>query len=217
LGVSEVKFLSSRITPGSALLDLGANAGLISRQIQLVCPTPHFSILVEPIPINQEFITRNLVNFNYELLPFALGAISGKQKFFVRSSNIGNSSLKVENLNGDYTEMEVEVRDTSIIDQCLGRRQIGDLFLKSDLEGMDSQILARLSDNIWSRIQSGVIEVWPRVLDNHGDVDLLCAQLSKFKWMSWTPTGDSMLSIRELSDYWTRPSNPMATLYFSRF
>ena len=71
--LEEVEFILKQSVSGAVLLDLGANAGLISLQVMHMSSKAISAVCVEPIPKNVDYINHNLKNYQHETHGFALG------------------------------------------------------------------------------------------------------------------------------------------------
>ena len=214
--LSEVKFIVENLEEGYVLLDLGANAGLISLQVLYSSSKDISAVCVEPIPKNEIFIKNNLKGYEFEHLGFALGDKNESSKFYVRASNIGNSSGVKSNVRGDFEVIEVEFKHPSILDQSKLIKTTNSLILKSDLEGMDVLVSVNMSESLWGKIESGVIELWangnidPHLIESFGK------RINCFAWKSWGPNEKGETATEEITNFLLSANGQIKTLYFKR-
>ena len=145
------------------LLDIGANIGLVSRQLLHAHPCIAACICVEPDPGNFQALAANLAVFDRSrttLFNCALGLDDGSAVLFRDRANIGNYSLNADAVRGQaYDERTVVVRDTADwMHQTVPTD--GPLIWKSDTQGHDELIVAQTPWSVWDRVECAVIELW---------------------------------------------------------
>jgi FkbM family methyltransferase len=101
-GKSESVFLAGLCGKKTTLLDLGANIGLISKQILNVTKNISKVLVVEPRSATMLNLRMNLQEISkarsLEIVfcQFALSEANGESNLYTETSNIGNSSLRME-------------------------------------------------------------------------------------------------------------------------
>jgi len=160
------------------LIDLGAHAGLISLQVLNLVPGISRAILVEPVPLHAKCINLNLLPFNskIELCNFALSKEAGIKEGFTDVSNRGNFTLEHTAVANKYESIYVEAIGARKFSQSLTMLG-GDLIIKSDLQGMDAEVLDEFDDEVWEKTVACVIEVWSLPAVNKDTVQSLVKKL----------------------------------------
>jgi FkbM family methyltransferase len=191
----------------SVVVDMGANVGLISLQIARKASfVPEF-IFVEPIPRHIEALKFNLSSNSqikvFKICEYALAKNSAKGTMNINHQNLGASYISdgTQNFGSDFTSEAIQIKGIDdFAKECLfGFERI---FLKSDLEGFDLEVLGNLSSDYWNKVIAGVIEVIP---DRNSDLDALknvLKQLDSFSTVTWDPSLRIKLSPLEVSDFW---------------
>jgi FkbM family methyltransferase len=201
----------------TALLDIGANTGLITLQAMNLSKTNNECFLFEPVPRHSLAINHNLSNIpNIHLNSFALSDKDGKSYVFTESSNHGNTSL----LNSVVPEKgsirtEIELVDTqSYCQRFLDK--FDSYVIKCDTQGMDALILARIPSEIWQKTVCAVIEVWalPEIVER--DVDDLLSMCQEFKYVGWSPDSRPA-EFHEIKGFWLGKSGNTRNLFLSNY
>jgi len=199
-------------------LDIGANSGLISRQIRNLLEQEISMILVEPIPVHIEAIKHNLEQYlpkqNISIIEGALSNIDGASEIYVQESNRGNTSLLKEAMMENQSEkLNVQLIDTvRFSDEYLNKFE--NIVLKSDTQGFDAKILSQIPPKVWSSIKSAVIEVWALPEVEHADITRLIdtwRNLANFKFHSSSNTSLE-LTLEELQLMWGSKSGKSINL-----
>ena len=202
------------------LLDLGANIGLIIRQILEINPKISKVIAVEPRQMTISNLKKNLYDFSKnkqtEILfcEFALGEKNGKDLIYTQTGNIGNSSLLQSLVPSSSVEEISSVTSQKFYESYL--RNDEQYILKSDLQGMDSSILNSFPEEFWYRVKGAVIEVWPNNLVKPKEVVELIQKIGIHFDFSFDPQFFHMVDKRYLFDYWTNESCKSQNLYLRR-
>jgi FkbM family methyltransferase len=205
----------------SALLDIGAQAGLITRQAMSLAKSPHEYFLFEPIPAHLEAISRNFAdspaNTPVHIEPFGFGKKNGKALFYTEAVNFGNSSLfqGAMLLPEHGIETEVELVEPKVYFDNFGS-EFASFAIKSDTQGMDAFILSRIPRRIWERVERAAIEVWAFPEVAREDVERLISLWGAFEYISWEPTLKARIDLTEIADFWTSKSGSERNLFLSR-
>lgn len=200
-----------------ALIDIGANSGLVTRQVLRLSESDCSLILVEPIPNHVKAIQANLKHLrhknNLKIVEAALDETSGERKILIQDSNRGNSSFlssAVPNL--DTKEMTVKVlaveQFVSVYLSSFGR-----FVIKSDTQGFDSRILSFLPNEVWQKCEGAVVEVWalPEIETKH--VENLIKMWAHFSEFDWEADGSAPTNLREISSFWLSKSGRSRNLF----
>jgi FkbM family methyltransferase len=201
----------------TALIDIGANTGLVSLQTMNLSGTKNDLFLFEPVPRHAMAIRNNLKSFlNVHLGEFALSDKDGKAAIYTQATNHGNSSLfdYVVPASG-MISTQIELVNTE--EYCKSFLNNYECYvIKCDTQGMDALILSRFADLIWQNCESAVIEVWALPEVKRQDVDRLLAKFQGFNYVSWYPDGSLVLALEEVSQYWLSKSGSQRNLYLSK-
>jgi len=199
-------------------LDIGANSGLISRQVRNLLGKEISMILVEPIPMHIEAIRFNLEKYHSGqdilIIQGALSNVDGPSEIYVQESNRGNSSLLQHAMMEHQSEkLNVQLIDTlKFSNEYLSNFE--NIVLKSDTQGFDAKILSQIPPNVWSSIKSAVIEVWALPEVEHSDVTRLIntwQNLAIFKFYS-SSSISLELTLEEVQLMWCSKSGKSMNL-----
>lgn len=202
----------------SALLDIGANTGLVTLQIMNLVTGHHDYFLFEPIPRHVSAIHRNLGTASsgskVHVIPVALSNKNGSSDIFSETKNHGNSSLwqTVVGPPGAHFRTRIETVDTGEYFANF-RHEFSRFVVKSDTQGMDAVILARLPPEIWQRVERAAVEVWAIPEVESSDVDALIEVWREFRLVSWASNFESIVDLAELRDFWLGQTGQSRDLY----
>lgn len=214
----ESHYLSSLLEANSVLLDLGANVGLISLQVVNINPNFYQVIAVEPRRNTNKNLILNLEKpcsqkgVRLQVCKFALGSTSGKFPIYTEKSNIGNSSLLKElTPAAEFEIITVRAANDFYNELLIKSRSI---VIKSDLQGMDIEVLLNFPMIFWENVIGGIIEIWPHSMLEKKEIKKIIQIISqKFK-MSFDPYHLDSIDAESLFLYWTNTTNKSANLYF---
>jgi FkbM family methyltransferase len=160
-----IEFIVERLEPDEvyALVDIGANIGLFSRQILNASVQVHGVYCVEPDAGNFAALAANLAAYrdrNPRLFNFALGLSDGAATFYRDKENFGNYSLNRDAMRDrSFETVSVSVAATRRwMDETLPRE--GNLIWKSDTQGHDELIVGHAPWEVWNRVRVAIIELW---------------------------------------------------------
>jgi len=144
------------------LLDIGANVGLVSRQLIARIPNIDACICVEPDPVNFSALRFNLAGRHNDISLFntALGMADERRTFYRDDQNMGNYSLNPDAMRDrSYREVPVQVSGTQrwMTEIVGGANRI---IWKSDTQGYDELILSETPWAVWSRVDIAMLEMW---------------------------------------------------------
>ena len=201
----------------AALLDIGANTGLVTLQAMNLSKKSIEAFLFEPIPRHVAAIEHNLRSLkNIHVNEFALSNQNGKSEIFTQTTNHGNTSLLKSVVPSDeLIRTSIKLVDTSeYCDNFL--KGFDEYVIKCDTQGLDALILSRIPNRIWQSTEAAIIEVWalPEILEQ--DVTDLLAMCQDFKFASWHPKSQERLSLKEISEFWLGKSGTHRNLFLSK-
>jgi len=207
----------------SVLVDMGANVGLISLQIARKANfVPEF-IFVEPLPRHVEALKFNVSGNSeikrYKICEYALAKNSGKGSMIINHRNLGASYVSnplQKNLGNDFTTESIQVMGINDFarEYLFGYQRI---FIKSDLEGFDLEVLGNLSSDYWNKVTAGVIEVISNKNSDMHALEEILKQLDFFPIVTWDPHVRMKLSAHEISNFWLSSESRLTrNLFFTK-
>jgi len=203
----------------TALLDIGANTGLVTLQAMNLSNTTNDIFLFEPVPRHASAIKQNLMGLlNIHVNEFALSDKNGKATIFTEAANHGNTSL----LNSVVPEIGMISTPITMIETTAYCNKFLSNFdsyvIKCDTQGMDALILSRIPERIWKNCESAIIEVWSINEISKRDVEALLSMCQEFEHVSWHPyTGkESEIELSEVSEVWLNKSGSIKNLFLSK-
>jgi len=219
-GKIESEFLSSFCNQKTTLIDLGANIGLISKQILNLTTNVCRVLVIEPRFVTMSNLKMNLSEISESkrteiiFCQFALSDTSGNSFLYTERGNIGNSSLKKE-LTPISSFEEVEtITSGKFYEKYLFYDEI--YILKSDLQGMDAAVLNAFPPKFWKQVIGAVIEVWPSKVVKKADIVDLSKKLTDRFECSFSPVFVEFLNFRNLVEYWINSDNKAQNLYIRK-
>jgi len=202
-----------------ALVDIGANSGLVTRQVLTLSGSACEVILVEPIPNHVIAIQANLKKWGdtnqVRIVEAALGETNGQSEISIEKSNRGNSSLLSSAMPASGT-LKLSVEILAVEDFFKGFLSNFDHYIiKSDTQGYDSRILSLLPIEFWNKCQGAVIEVWALP-----EIEVLPVQVLLTKWHSywdfnWAADGSSPTNLEEIESFWLSKSGKSKNLFIN--
>ncbi len=205
----------------TALLDIGANAGLVAIQALNLSGTAPDVHCFEPLNNHVDAIRVNIKCLRrlckFKINEFALGDRNGVVEIFTELENQGNSSLfrSVVPQSGS-TQTSIKMVDT----EEYFRNNTFDytaIVLKCDTQGYDARILSRIPQEIWQKIKFASIEVWALDEIAEADVEKLLTLWSHFKKISWDPQGIEIATLQQVKEFWLRKDFHSANLFLRSF
>lgn len=227
--IREATFLSRLITKSSSnlkietritFLDIGANSGLVSRQVALHTKYVCDFILVEPIPNHVRAIEKNMKSLKnvgeIRIIQAALSTASGYSEINVEIENRGNSSLLQSAMpsTGFQTIGISTLAVNQFVNENLSEKEA--FVFKSDTQGYDAKILSQIPGHIWLKCLGGVVEVWALSEIEFQDVKMLMQLWSNFPFKAWSESLDTSISWEEIENFWLSKSGKSRNLYLSR-
>jgi FkbM family methyltransferase len=201
------------------LLDIGANCGLITRQVANLAKQNFNAVCIEPLAQNFEALQFNVSSLprilELSTLAFALGDVNCEMDIYTEKANIGNTSfLKMKSRN--VTKSKVSQKSTSeFIDENLNNKTR--IILKCDTQGYETEILSQFSDSFWQRIDFGVVEIRSLPSLNQLNVEYILNFLKHYPTMFWIDgSTQSNVKVSEVREFWLSKTNEELDLCFSK-
>jgi FkbM family methyltransferase len=229
--IEESRFLAEALDQANknldsefALVDIGANSGIVSIQAMNLADTNSDLFLFEPLPQHSSALEFNVGQLkgrgNVTVNDFALGDKDEITTIFTQLSNYGNSSLiKSVVPESEQIQTKIKVVDAKMYSTNYLSHYVS-LVLKCDTQGMDPLILSRIPDIIWDKVIAAVVEIWalPEIEIKH--VEGLIAMWSGFKIeleiLSPIKKRKVEISTSDLKNLWTEKSYRQGNLYLTR-
>jgi FkbM family methyltransferase len=201
--------ISGETKSRNLFLDLGGNAGLITLQTMNLARTGNEIIIVEPMARHIEAIRFNLSEIastnKITISEFGLGERSERIEILRDSDNWGNVSLMESAMAGSpHERYQIEVRESSEFFNS-NLTQFDRIVLKSDMQGFDAKVLARMSAAHWAKVERAAIEVWALADIDEADVDHLMELWKEFD-----------IDHREVANFWKSKSGEFRDLWLVR-
>lgn len=210
---------TGNIESRAALLDIGANAGLISIQTMLMARHAHEYFLFEPLPQHVAAIKQNVAARSsiFHVVPKALSKSAGFATIHTEKRNYGNSSVHKSALSNPRLKMstQIETVDTQNFFMDFGT-EFGRFVIKSDTQGMDALILSRIPEHIWKKTVRAVVEIWALPEVDEQDVRRLLAMWREFGTMSWHRELSPRVELSEIEEFWISKSGRQQNLFLKR-
>lgn len=200
-----------------ALLDIGANIGLVTLQALNLSKRSVEVFLFEPIPKHVEAMEYNLRNLpNIHINEFALSNKNGNSEIFTQTTNHGNTSLLKSVVPFDeliITQIKL-INTAEYFDNFL--MGFDSYIIKCDTQGMDASILSRIPNRFWQSTECAIIEVWAIPEIREQDVTRLLAMCQNFQYASWHPKSQKSIGLDEISEFWLSGQETYRNLFLSK-
>ena len=202
----------------TALLDIGANTGLVTLQAMNLSNTTNEVFLFEPVPRHASAIKQNLRSLSHiHVYEFALSDKNGEADIFTQATNHGNTSL----LNSVVPELGMISTQIQLVETKTYFNEFLNSFdrfvIKCDTQGMDALILSRVPDWVWKNCESAIIEVWALDEINKEDVEALVFMCQEFDYIAWQPNNrKEIIGLSQVSEFWLSKSGAQKNLFLSK-
>jgi FkbM family methyltransferase len=203
-----------------ALIDIGANIGIVSLQAMNMSKTTNEVFLIEPVPNHVTAMTYNLRELmkisKIHIFNFALTLNAGIETIYVQNSNHGNTSLFNSVMPQDeIIEIQIQTASTAeFFKRHFNRFET--LVIKCDIQGFDAKVLSLIPENVWQKINYLVIEVWALPEIEIKDVEKLMNYLENFSTAVWSDDQKLQLSTKDISEFWLSKSGKHKNLFLGR-
>jgi len=210
--------VACRNTSKVALLDIGANSGLVTLQAMNLSNTLAEVFLFEPVPRHTSAIKKNLRNLSsIHINEFGLSDKNVEATIFTEAKNHGNTSLLksvVPEIGMISTQIKL-VETTAYCNKFL--KNFDRYVIKCDTQGMDALILSRIPDWIWKKCVSAIIEVWALDEISKKDVEALLSMCQEFDYVAWQPNNrKEKIGLSDVSEFWLSKSGAFRNLFLSK-
>jgi len=157
-----IKFIKKNIKyKNNYFFDIGANVGLISRQLQKLDLNIKNYFCFEPEKNNFNILSKNLINKKIYLYNFGLASKNKKTKIFVNKLNKSDNSIYLNNYVGTKNNLsKIILKDSNIVfKKIIDDKKINHIIYKSDTQGMDEEIFLNLDCEIIDKIYLLILEI----------------------------------------------------------
>lgn len=167
-----------------AVLDIGANVGLFTRQLATRFANLNHFICVEAEPENFRLLHYNLKRLLGESVAIhnvALSDSDGDVLFYRDQANSGNCSLNDDAMrNSEWDSITVKSVATQrwMMENVQAQRSER-LIWKSDTQGYDELIISQTPLVVWNRVDAAIIELW-RIKKPDFDKAAFCRRIDLF-------------------------------------
>jgi FkbM family methyltransferase len=217
----EVAFFGAHAPPHDCvLIDVGANIGLVTRQLMHRLPCLAAAVCFEPHPGNFRMLECNLAHLpNCHRVRAAIGRLDGELRFYEDLENAGNYSLNRDAMRErPFRESVVrclKADEAALLGPLPAAMRGLQLLWKSDTQGFDEVIMTALPDAFWQRVQAGVMELW-RIERPAFDRQRLGALLESFAIRRFGDEPQRQVSVAEILAFTAGNDNRYADLFFAR-
>jgi FkbM family methyltransferase len=217
----ELDFIGAHLSSRPAILiDIGANIGLVTRQLLHRLPQIAAAVCYEPQPTNFHYLQRNLAHLpQCHLVQAALGQTDGELQFYEDVSNAGNYSLSPDAMRGsEFRTTSVKclrASDEQLLAPLPAALRESPIVWKSDTQGFDQIIMTGLSESFWRRVQVGVMEIW-RIEHPPFDRRRFREILEGFSVRRFSDRPDTNVAVDEILAYGDGTDYQFRDLFFAR-
>jgi len=196
-----IKFIKKNIKyKNNYFFDIGANVGLITRQLQKLNLNIKNYFCFEPEKNNFNILSQNLINKNTYLYNFGLASKNKKTKIFVNKLNKSDNSVYLSNYVGVKNNLsKITLKDSNtIFKKITDDKKINHIIYKSDTQGMDEEIFLNLDYEILDKIYLLILEISNfKFLSKN--LDKFLNKLENFRFISTENKSDiTMNELKEL-------------------
>jgi FkbM family methyltransferase len=217
----ELEFIAAHPPPTpSVLIDVGANVGLITRQLMHRLPQIRAAACFEPHPGNFRLLERNLAHLPHCYpVQAAVGERAGDLCFYEEPGNAGNYSLNPDAMRGrEYRTSVVKcvpATEAQLLAPLPEELRHHPVVWKSDTQGFDELIVTSLPDTFWSRVAVGVMELW-RIERPCFDRQRLARVLANFSVRRFGEDPDRNLAVNDILAFSDGRDYRHSDLFFAR-
>lgn len=190
-----IKFIKKNIKyKNNYFFDIGANVGLISRQLQKLDLKIKNYFCFEPEKNNFNILSKNLINKKTYLYNFGLASKNKKTKIFDNKLNKSDKSVHFDkNVVTKNNLSKIILKDSNIVfKKIIHDKKVNHIIYKSDTQGMDEEIFLNLDYEILDKIYLLILEIsnFKFILKN---LDKFLNKLENFRFISTENQSDITL------------------------
>lgn len=157
-----IEFIKKNIKySNNYFFDIGANVGLITKQLQNLNLNIKNYFCFEPEINNFEILKKNLNNNNTYFYNFGLAASNKKTNLFVNNINKSDNSIYLNNYVVTKNNLlKINLKNSNIIlKKIIKDKKMNYIIYKSDTQGMDEEIFLNLDKKIIDKIYLLILEI----------------------------------------------------------
>lgn len=155
-----VEFIKKNIrSKDNHFIDIGANIGLITRQLQYLDLEIKKYFCFEPEVNTFNILKKNLKNSNAYLFNFGLSNKARKTKLFMSDSNKSDNSFYFNKNRNSQSSIVSFKNANRVLSQIIKKNKINNIIYKSDTQGMDEEIFLNLNKSILDKTYLLIMEV----------------------------------------------------------
>lgn len=194
------------------VLDVGANIGLFSLQLEILLRALgrdrqivgyHCFEPVAQMRLCLEHNTRQM-SAKSSVYPYAIGAVDEERDMYLDASNGGNNSLLSEAVERKIGAVRVCVRRLDTLLEELKIPLDNPIILKMDIQGLEPLALSCVPESLWNKMEIALLEFTPTLMRNPQIADAfarVCLELRRFSaCYRISAAGDEAIDIMDLKD-----------------
>ena len=203
-----------------SLIDLGANIGLTSLQVVKNINFSTQVIAVEPLPQQIAALERNLKSFSKTIevviCQDALGLEFKMEYTHKQNTNLVDTSLIVRVVPPDQLS---KVRIQMLNTEEFSTKYLGidnKFIIKSDFQGFDAKVLARLGKRICGKTYAASVGVRALNEIERQDVTNLMGNWKHINRTSWSSFFTNIVAVEEVQELWLSGTNTHRNIYLKK-
>ena len=207
---------------GNVLISLNASSSLGPKGT--VIEVPKDKIIYEELRHRGEwekevsnFLSTCIKDLKKESSSITVVDLESKMEYIHKqNTNSGNTSLIARVVPIDQvSKVRIKMLDTE--DFSINYLTIDKEFvIKSDLQGFDAKVLARLGKKIWEKTYAASVEVWALNEIERQDVVNLIENWKCFNKISWSSSFSNVVTLEEVQEFWLSASNTHRNIYLRK-
>ena len=165
----ETAIVSSLLSDGSVMIDVGANIGYFTLLAAEECGPSGSVIAFEPDDVNRGYLVANAESGehdNIEIHSEAVSSREGARALYLSATNFGRHSFAAANVPNRAARAFVPT--TTLDAAAADIPESSELVIKIDVEGAEGEVLRGGSKTLARRAVSVWLEFWPAGLESNG-------------------------------------------------
>ena len=207
---------------GNVLISLNASSSLGPKGT--VIEVPKDKIIYEELRHRGEwekevsnFLSTCIKDLKKESSSITLVDLESKMEYIHKqNTNSGNTSLIARVVPTDQvSKVRIQMLDT---EEFASKYLASDnnFVIKSDLQGFDAKVLARLGKKIWEKTYAASVEVWALTEIEKQDVSNLIENWKYFNKISWSLSFSNIVTLEEVREFWLSGTNNHRNIYLKK-
>ncbi len=158
-----------------SFIDIGANIGLITRQLIIKKIKISNFHCIEPEKNNFLLLKKNLEDFKEEKIFFYKTALKSNsktlKKIFINKENFGDFSVIKPIIKSKFVNID-SINVNQFLKKIINQNKIKNIIYKSDIQGMDEMVAIAINKEIYDKIKIMILEIT--------NMDFISKNLNKF-------------------------------------